>query len=79
MQLIYATRVFEGFGKNNQYWTEYRSEGRRVFEVSCHRQITHEGNERREVYSELLERTWLIDEYKPEGPEGEWKLNTTED
>ena len=55
--VIYRTQEWNGYGKQNYYWNEYRREGDTVVKYKCNRRKFFDGDE-----SEHEEDSWSIDD-----------------
>lgn len=60
--MLYRTKEWKGYGKQNYYWNEYRHEGNEIKKVKCHRQKFFDGHENNWDYNESVEETWPIGE-----------------
>lgn len=58
--LIYRTNEWNGYGKQNYYWNEYRLEGDMVYKYKCHRYKFFNGSESEWVEDESSEDSWDI-------------------
>lgn len=66
---IYTTNPWDGHGKHNYYWNEYRLEGDKVVKYKCHRFKFFNGDENEWEEEETEETSWNInDPDMPEGP-----------
>ena len=58
--VIYRTNEWNGYGKQNYYWNEYRLEGNTVYKYKCHRYKFFDGRESEWVEDETCEDSWDI-------------------
>ena len=65
--VVYRTKEWKGYGKQNYYWNEYRVEERKVVKYRCHRCKYFDGDENNWERDERVEATWDIDD--PSVPE----------
>ena len=56
--LIYETREWKGFGKQNYYWNEYRLEGDTVYKYKCNRHKFFDGHENEWVETKNIVQSW---------------------
>ena len=60
--VIYRTQEWNGYGKQNYYWNEYRREGDTVVEYKCNRRKFFDGDGSNWEESEHEEDSWSIDD-----------------
>ena len=64
---IYTTNEWNGHGKQNYFWNEYRQEGTTVQKYKCHRYKYFDGDENNWEKDERLVESWNISD--PSMPE----------
>ena len=58
MKTIYRTKEWNGYGKQNYYHNEYRTDGDTVEKVRCHRQKSFDGRESSWDRDERVTDSW---------------------
>ncbi|KYP19810.1 hypothetical protein [Streptococcus parauberis] len=71
MKLIYRTQQYDGYGKHNYYWNEYRQDRNEIIKFKCNKQKFFDGRENNWEESEKKVQSWNIDD--PNIPE--WLKN----
>ena len=56
--VIYRTKEWKGYGRQNYSWNEYRQEGDAVVRYKCHRQKFFDGDENNWETEENKEKSW---------------------
>ena len=56
--VVYRTKEWKGFGKQNYYWHEYRKEGSRIAKYKCHRRKFFDGKENNWDTDEEFVESW---------------------
>ncbi len=65
--VIYRTNEWNGSGKQNYYWNEYRREEDTIYKYKCHRYKHFDGHESEWIEDEICEDSWEIDsQYIPD-------------
>jgi hypothetical protein len=57
-----TTAEWQGYGKQNRYWHEYRHEGDNVLKHKCHRQKFFDGDESNWDRDEEIVDSWGIED-----------------
>lgn len=60
--VIYKTNTWNGHGKQNYYWNEYRLENDKVNEYKCHKFKFFDGHENEWDEDETLINSWNIED-----------------
>lgn len=58
----YTTKTWNGQGKQDYYWNEYRLDGNIVYKYKCHKYKFFDGKENNWESKETLEASWSIDD-----------------
>lgn len=59
---VYTTNEWKGYGKQNYYWNEYRTEGNKVNKYHCNRHKHFDGHESEWMYTEDKVISWNKDD-----------------
>lgn len=58
MKKIYETKEWKGYGKQNYYHNEYRTDEEKVYKVKCNRRKVFDGKENNWETSEKVTGSW---------------------
>ena len=65
--VVYKTKEWKGFGKQNYYWHEYRKEGAKIAKYKCHRRKFFDGKENNWDTDEEFVESWEKNDWNVPG------------